>query len=281
MRDIVTDQREQSAAGSFLGRGTERLRGEQARQQVSRNTAHRVHREDIEGVVHSHHILQLRGEIATDGAHHTKDHRRPDGHETGGGSDGDQSCNRARAETDGGPFLVNSIVQEDPGESSHRRGQVGDDAGRDRAQVGAERGAPVEAKPTHPEENGTNHHVGDIVGAIWQAMDITVAAPLAEHHGVGQSGGAGRDMDRGSAREVQTPQLVHPAGRVPCPAGNRIINDGGPHQHKHHTRQHATSIGGGTNGQGRSASHRIQHFEILSFPVCPGGTHVMAANMHW
>lgn len=209
--------------------------------------------EDIEGVVHSQDVFQLGGEIAADGAHDAEDDGRPDGHVAGGGRDGDQSRNGAGAEPDRGPFLVNAIVQEDPGESTDRGRQMGDDAGRDGAQVGAEGRTAVEAEPADPEENGPDDDVGDVMRPIRKAMEVGVAASLAEHDRIRESGGPGRDMNRRSSGEIQPAHFVHPAGRVPRPAGNRIVNDGGPDQHEHHARQHPTAIGGGANRQGRSA----------------------------
>lgn len=77
-----------------------------------------------------------------------------------------------------------------------------DDAGRDRAQVCAQRRATVEAKPTDPEKHGSYDHMSDVMWAIRQAVQVTVAAPLAEHDRVREGSGAGRDVHRGSSCKI-------------------------------------------------------------------------------
>lgn len=71
MRDVVTkhDNRQNQDHSKMK----QCLRCEQAGQKISDYTANRVLREDIEGVVHFQHIFQLRGEVATYGAHDAKD----------------------------------------------------------------------------------------------------------------------------------------------------------------------------------------------------------------
>jgi hypothetical protein len=72
-------------------------------------------------------ILDLGGIIAGKGTDDTKYNRGPSWDETGGGGNGDKSGNSSRAEGNGGPLLFEAVIEEDPGESSNRGGEMGND----------------------------------------------------------------------------------------------------------------------------------------------------------
>lgn len=77
-----------------------------------------------------------------------------------------------------------------------------------------------------------------------------VAASLAEHHGVGERSRAGGDVNWSSTGEIEAAELVDPSRRVPRPAGNRIIDDGGPDEHEDESWQNATALGSGADREG-------------------------------
>lgn len=56
-------------------------------------------------------------------------------------------------------------------------------------------------------------------------------------------------MHRRAACEVQTAELEDPAGGIPCPASDRVIDDRGPDKGENHARKHTATFGGGTNGK--------------------------------
>jgi len=87
------------------------------------------------------------------------------------------------------------------------------------------------------------------MGAVVELVGA-VAAALAEHQGVGQGGGAGGDMDGGSAGEVEAAELEDPAAGVPGPAGDRVIDDGGPDEHEDEGGQHTAALCGSADGEG-------------------------------
>lgn len=91
--------------------------------------------------------------------------------------------------------------------------------------------------------------MGDIVGTVVQLVS-TVTATFSEHQRVSQSGGAGGNMDRGATGKVKTTHVEGPAGAVPGPASNGIIDDGGPDEGEDHGGQDATTLSGSTNGEG-------------------------------
>ena len=67
-------------------------------------------------------------------------------------------------------------------------------------------------------------------------------------------------MDGSTASKVETAQLVYPTVGVPCPAGNRVINDCGPDKDEDHARKHATTFSGCTNCEcrGDSREHTLE-----------------------
>ena len=56
-------------------------------------------------------------------------------------------------------------------------------------------------------------------------------------------------MHRSSPSKVQTTHLSYPAGRIPCPTCDSIINDSGPDEHEDDTWKHATTLGNGADSQ--------------------------------
>ena len=59
-------------------------------------------------------------------------------------------------------------------------------------------------------------------------------------------------MDGSSTSEIKTTELIGPTRWVPCPAGNRVVDDGAPDEHKDYTREQACAVDGGTNGESGS-----------------------------
>lgn len=56
-------------------------------------------------------------------------------------------------------------------------------------------------------------------------------------------------MHRGATSEVESAHLIRPAGRIPGPAGDRVVDNCSPDEHKHHARQHAAPLSHGTGGE--------------------------------
>ena len=91
----------------------------------------------------------------------------------------------------------------------------------------------------------------DVMRTVIELMG-TVASPLPEHHRVCEGGGTRRDVHRCSSRKIQPSHLVGPPTRVPRPAGDGIVDDGGPDEHENDTGQHAPTLRDGTRSQGDS-----------------------------
>ncbi len=77
-----------------------------------------------------------------------------------------------------------------------------------------------------------------------------IAVALAQHNAVGERGSARGDVHGCAAGEIEATELVHPAGRVPGPAGDGVVDDGRPDEYEDYAGEHAAAVGGGTNGEG-------------------------------
>ena len=70
-------------------------------------------------------------------------------------------------------------------------------------------------------------------------------------------------MNGCAAGKVETTEDKNPAIGVPCPAGNGIVHNGGPDEDKHNARKHASTFGGGADGEswGNSSEHTLENSE--------------------
>ena len=84
-------------------------------------------------------------------------------------------------------------------------------------------------------------------------------------------------MNGSTSSEVEATHLEGPAIGIPGPIGNWIVHDRGPDEDEDNGREHASTVGGGTDGEGRTV------MATLAFIVAAGigSTYVMAANMPW
>ena len=56
-------------------------------------------------------------------------------------------------------------------------------------------------------------------------------------------------MDWGSSGEIKAAHFCGPTISVPRPVGYRIVDKGGPDEHKYESGSEATAFGDGTNGK--------------------------------
>lgn len=56
-------------------------------------------------------------------------------------------------------------------------------------------------------------------------------------------------MDRSSAGKVESTEDKGPAGGVPCPAGDGVIDESGPAEHVDNARQNSASFSDSSNGK--------------------------------
>lgn len=158
--------------------------------EVPDETTNTVNSINIKSIINAHDVLELGTVVASSSTDDTKDHGGPGWDVTRGRSNGDETSNDTRAETDSRPLLLESVVENTPGDTSDRSSQVGDNSGHDGAEVGAQGRTGVETEPADPEEDGTDDDVSDVVRAVVEFVS-SVTTTLAEHQGVGQSGSTG------------------------------------------------------------------------------------------
>lgn len=98
----------------------------------------------------------------------------------------------------------------------------------------------------------------DVVRAIVQLVRAMTTS-LAQHHRVSERGAPRRNMHGRATCKVQPAELIRPPGRVPRPAGDGVIDDGGPDKHEDDAWKHAAALGDGTHGEcdGDSAKHAL------------------------
>lgn len=161
------------------GRGD--LRSEETSHDIASQSTDRMDSEDVKRVIDTKHILELSGEVASNGSNTANDDRAPDRNESRGRRNSDQASNGARAETDCGPLAIKSVVHEAPHERTGRGSEVGDYASRHCAQVRRKRRASIETEPANPEEDSAKDDMCHIVRPVWQTVNIVVASALAKH----------------------------------------------------------------------------------------------------
>ena len=229
------------------------VRGEQAGAQVTDQATDGVHREDIQCVIDAQQELQLRGVIARAAGQHTVDDRAPGGHVSGPGRDGHQPGHDTGAEPHRRPLPLEAIVEQTPRHSADARCQIGDHGSHDGAHRRTQRGPGVEAEPPDPQEDRADDDLGDVVRAEVELVGA-VAPALAEHEGVRERRRAGGDVHGRAAGEVEAAHRRDPAGWVPRPAGDGVVDDRRPEQHEDDTGKHATALGDGTDGESDSVA---------------------------
>ena len=113
-------------------------------------------------------------------------------------------------------------------------------------QVGADARPAVEAEPAEPQQDGAEHHVGDIVRPVRKLLSAIAMAPPEVNRDY-QSGGAGADVHGRATGIVETAHLVRPAVvRVPGPARDRIVDDGAPAEDKQEDGSQSRTVRKGT-----------------------------------
>ena len=235
---------------NWMGR---HVRSEKGGENVANHASYSVDGKDVEGVVDAGQELQLCGKIAECTAADSNHDSGPGGNKAGRRRDGHETGDGAGAEPNGAPFLLKSVVEQDPGDAGARRSQIGHVAGHDGTEIHRQRGAAVEPEPSHPEEDGAENNVGHAVRAVGETLGLGVAGSLAEHETVREGAAAGGDVDGAAAGKVDSTELVKPAIGVPCPVGNRVVDNRRPDEDEDDGGQHAPTVSDGSDGQSWAA----------------------------
>lgn len=206
--------------------------------------------EDIQAIVNAKEELELGRKVAANSTNDSEDDGSPGSDETSTRGNSDEARNGTGAESDRGPLLLEAVVEQHPGHTTDTSSEVGVEAGHDSTDVGCKGRTAVEAEPTDPEEHGAKHNMGDIVGTVGETVNLAVTGALAEHQGVGESGGTGGNVDGSTSGKVEGAEGEQPAVAVPGPVSNRVVDDGGPDEGEDHRGENATTVGDGTKSEG-------------------------------
>lgn len=204
---------------------------------------------DIESIINLQPVFDLGGIIAGDATNNAEDDSRPGGNESRGRGDSNETSDSAGAETDSGPLLIETVIENTPGDSSNRCGNVSDDASHDRAHVSSEGATTVEAEPSNPEEHDTEDNVGHIVRTVWKTASVVVSRALTKHQAVCEGCRTRGDVDGSSTSEIETAQLEDPSRGIPGPASNWIVDDGRPDEDEDNAGEQAASVSCGADGE--------------------------------
>ena len=219
--------------------------------------------EDVKRLIDSNEELELGSEVAADTADDTNDQSTPGRDETSTRSDGNETRDGTRAEANSRPLLLQTVVEEGPGQTGHGGSQVGVVAGHDGTEVNTQGRATVKAEPANPQEDGADDDVGDVVGPPGHTGMLGVAGALAEHDGVGEGSGAGGDVNGAAAGIVEGAQGEEPAVGVPGPVGDGVVDNGGPNDDEDKGGENATTVSNSADGESRAVNELAISFKIV------------------
>ena len=131
-----------------------------------------------------------------------------------------------------------------------------------RAHVGSQRRPSIEPKPSKPQEHCPQHHIRRIMRLIRQSLR-SIPTTLAEVQRNRQRRGTTADMDWCSSCEIETAEDERPAGGVPGPAGDRVVDEGGPDEDEEEEGAETAAFGDGADGEagGDAGEHELVYAE--------------------
>lgn len=229
---------------------------------------------DIHGVIAAHEDLQAGGKVGNGGGQEANQDSCRHTDEATCRSDGDETGNGTGTETDDGPLAFKAVVEEKPCDTGDRGGQVGGGDGHSSSKGSGEAGATVEAEPSEPQESGTEDDVGDVVWLEEQPL-CAVSTSLSEVVGDDETSDTGADLDGTTASVVEDTPIVGPTLRRPDPVCDWIVDEGSPDEGKDDKGPYASSLTGGTNGNGwyQRCEHALVNgvddlWQSIASPAC-------------
>lgn len=164
--------------------------GKETGHNVSDHAPNCVGCKHIKAVVVVKQELELGGEIASGTSDDTERDSRRGTDEPRRRGDSNETGDRAGAETDNGPLLLETVIPNHPSQPANARCKVGHDARLGSAQVRGKGRPAVETEPAEPEEDCAKDDVGGIVGLVREALG-SIAGALSEVDGDRECGGSG------------------------------------------------------------------------------------------
>lgn len=218
--------------------------------------------EDVHALIDAEPFVDILDQGADDSSDETNDSREPRRDVTSSGGDTDQTGDSAGASTHNRELaLVADEINSDPAEDTSGSCDVGIEGSEHGADSCVEGRTTIEAEPTEPDEDSAEEDEGGVVGLAVRLLAVVLS--LSENHGVGESSPAGGDMHRSSTSEIERRKVEEPAIGIPCPAGNRAVDDSRPQEAKHKRRHDTSTLEATTNHNlnGASAEHELVEAE--------------------
>lgn len=212
---------------------------------VSNKATNGMDSKDVESIVRTQEVLQLRRVVACSATDDTEDDGRPWRDVSGAGRDGNETSNNTRAETDGRPLLLQSVIDQAPRDSTNAGSQVGDNSRNDSSHVSAQGRTGVEAEPANPQEDSAKNDLCDIMRTVVELLGA-MAPTFTEHVRVCKCCRAGGNMHWRATSKIETAHLEGPTRRIPSPACDRVIYDCTPNKHVDDAGEDASTLCYGT-----------------------------------
>jgi len=209
--------------------------GKETSHDVSAETTNTVESKDIETVVNLEIVLEVEGVVAGSGSDDSDWDGSVDWNVTASWGDTDETGNGTSAKGDDGPLLaLAEIVDDTEGQGTARCSKIGVDGSVDGSDGHVDSGTTIEAEPTEPEEDGSEGDKEDVSWLVVGHLSTVVTGSAADDQSVGERTSTGRHVDGATASEVERSELEEPAGAVPCPASNWVVDDGAPDEEEDH-----------------------------------------------
>jgi hypothetical protein len=189
-------------AGDVRRRGAA---GKQADAERPHQPADQVDADHVERVVVGPAVLQPDRDRTDDAGDQAERERAQRGDGAAAGRDRDQPGHHPGRGAERGGMAVAQPLDREPAARTCRAGDQGRGEDVGGGLVGTERGAGVEPEPAHPQQARAEHHQGQVVRPHRVHPE---ADPAAEHERQREPGGAGADLHRGTAGEVDQMQPV-------------------------------------------------------------------------
>ena len=207
--------------------------------------------EHIQGVVHaSRFVEQVNAAVADQGGDESDEQAVAQAHKSGGRGDGHQAHHSADARPNRRHLAVAVTVEENPRDHGRGRGQVG--VGERQHRVGARReGRPrVEAKPSEPQQSGSQNHKRDVRRGLF------LLNPPPQEQRPCQRRASRRHVHHRAAGEIEHAPRAKQSLRVPSHVAERWVHHQREQDHEqdvgaeaHAARHAARDERGGDDGE--------------------------------
>ena len=242
--------------------------GHETNPEDAKGTAEAVHRRRFEGIVNLELEQELAGEVNDHGTEHTANKRGPrfGGGATGG--DGDETGERAVADGDQIPHVVQVVVERHGGETTTSGSESGGDgSARDDARGSrgnqAELGTRVEAVPADPQDEGTEND--ERSGVTRHRVDAAVRSETARtrtnNPRTHQTSATANHVYNAGTGEIEHTRVekfsavgsprTQPAFSRPAPVHDARVNKAGEEEGVSEVRLEARALGDRARHDGR------------------------------